>query len=458
MAAKTKQTDHITIAPQPGAQERFLACPADIAIYGGAAGSGKSFGLLMQPLAHHQLKDFRATIFRTHSTDFRKSGGLWDESQKVYPYFNARSRESFLDWTFPCGASVKMAGLKELDMRSWKSTQIALIEYEELTEIAERVFWYMLSRNRSTCGVNPYIRAACNPEYDSWVGRLIDWWIGEDGFPIKERSGVLRWFVRLKDEMYWADSKEELTDEFGDQVQPKSLTFIPATVHDNKILMESDPGYLSNLMSLNEFEQSQLLYGNWKTRPSKGTYFRKGWVEIVDCLPADIIDSARGWDRAATVPSPQNPDPDWTAGVRIKKCRNNFAWVDDVVRMRGTPFDVKRTIKNTATLDHYNVQIVIARDPGSAGVAEADDLVRDLAGFIVNVVPEVTNKLTNFKPFSSYAQAGNVKIKRAPWNEAYLNELESFIGDDKKKDDQVDSTSKAFNKLFGQNEPNLSFL
>ena len=68
----------------------------------------------------------------------------------------------------------------------------------------------MLTRNRSTCGVTPYIRATCNPDPDSWVAELIDWWIGEDGYPIPERQGKLRYFMIDRDQYIWGDTKEEV--------------------------------------------------------------------------------------------------------------------------------------------------------------------------------------------------------------------------------------------------------
>src|SRR5690606_38073219 len=102
------------------------------------------------------------------------------------------------------------------------------------------------SRNRSTCGVKPYIRATTNPDPDSWVRRMIDWWIGPSGYPIKERSGKLRWFVMENDTMMWEDSEQALKSRFPDSI-PKSLTFIPSSVHDNQILLSRDPGYLGNL-------------------------------------------------------------------------------------------------------------------------------------------------------------------------------------------------------------------
>lgn len=446
------------IKPQPGAQYNFLASQADITIGGGSAGSGKSFALLIQPLYFIDIPDFRCTIFRTNSTDFRKSGGLWDEAKKVYPLVGGRLREGFLDCIFESGAVVKMHGIKDGDMHEWQSTQIPLIEYEELTHHSEKLFFYMLSRNRSTCGVRPFVRAACNPQYGSWVAKLIDWWIGEDGFPIKERSGVLRWFVRLKDQMYWADNRQDLINDFGTQIQPKSLTFIPARIYDNKILMERDPGYLSNLMALSEFDQQQLLYGNWKVRPSSGTYFKKSKVEIVDCLPAEILDRRRAWDRAATEPNPDNPNPDWTAGVKMERGENNYAWISDVVRMRGNPFTVEQTILNTASQDNRNVKIIITQDPGQAGVTEVSFMTRKLAGYNYEIVREVTDKLTKFKPFSSHALAGNVKLLRGKWNEEYLNELESFTGIDTDVDDQVDATSNAFNSLFNDITPKIRFI
>ena len=67
----------------------------------------------------------------------------------------------------------------------------------------------MLSRNRSTCGVKPYIRGTTNPDADSWVAPFIQWyWDADTGYPIPERSGVIRYFTRLGDEIIWGDTPE----------------------------------------------------------------------------------------------------------------------------------------------------------------------------------------------------------------------------------------------------------
>ena len=83
----------------------------------------------------------------------------------------------------------------------------------------------MVSRNRSTCGVRPYIRATCNPDADSWVADFLSWWIDPvSGHPIPERAGVLRYFVRVGEKIVWADRPEELMEDLvrGQQFPPAS--------------------------------------------------------------------------------------------------------------------------------------------------------------------------------------------------------------------------------------------
>ena len=83
-----------------------------------------------------------------------------------------------------------------------------MIGFDELTHFSRSQFLYMLSRNRSTCGVRPYMRATTNPDADSWVADFIAWWIDQDtGLAIPERSGVVRYFTTISDEVIWGDSR-----------------------------------------------------------------------------------------------------------------------------------------------------------------------------------------------------------------------------------------------------------
>ncbi|WP_376956351.1 terminase family protein (plasmid) [Azospirillum sp. A26] len=280
----------VEIRPQVGPQETFLSTSADIAIYGGSAGGGKSWALLLEALRHSNNPQFAAVFFRRTTVQVRNPGGLWDESVKLFGVLGAKPRNDVLEWRFPGGGKVKFAHLEhESNVLDWQGAQVPLICFDELTHFTETQFFYMLSRNRSMCGVRPYVRATCNPDADSWVASFIGWWIDQQtGYPIPERAGRMRWFVRISDTLHWADRASELTPEklgispIGPdgkplQLQPKSVTFIPATLSDNKALMEADPGYLANLMALPTVQRERLLGGNWKVRGSGDILKRSFW-------------------------------------------------------------------------------------------------------------------------------------------------------------------------------------
>lgn len=436
------------IKPQPGPQSAFLSSTADIVIYGGSAGGGKSYGLLLDPLRHYNNPQFGGVIFRRTSVQIRNQGGLWDESMTLYPQLKAIPREFRLQWTFPSGMAMTFANLEyDKDVFNYQGAQIPWIGFDELTHFSETQFFYMLSRNRSAAGVKSRIRATCNPDPDSFVRKLIDWWIGEDGLPIQERSGKLRWFIRVNDAMVWGDSPEEIYNIYGKDasIQPKSITFIPSKLEDNKILMNKDPGYMANLLALSRVDRMRLKDGNWNVRASAGTLFRREWFKIVDAIPSGWIQVMRYWDRAATAPNETNKDPDWTRGLKLYKYPNGTYCVGDLKSTRDTPGKVETLIKNVASQDGQSVLIQSQQDPGSAGVSESEHFIKMLSGFIVRTETISKDKVTRSKPVSAQCEAGNVLILRSPWNEEFLREVENFP--DGAHDDIVDVFSGSFNAL-----------
>jgi predicted phage terminase large subunit-like protein len=439
------------IRPQPGPQLQFLSSPADIAVYGGAAGGGKTWALLIEPLRHIENPGFGAVFFRRTTVQVRNEGGLWDESHKLYAEIGGVPRKSALAWRFPSGASVSFRHLEyDKSVYGWQGAQIPLICFDELTHFSERQFWYLVSRNRSTCGVRPYVRATCNPDADSWVASFVAWWIDPaTGLPIPERAGVLRWFVRIGDALVWADRREDLAnylDPVGARpIPPKSLTFVPAKLTDNAALMAADPGYLANLMAQPTVERERLLLGNWKVRPAAGLYFQRGWCKLVDAAPVEL-DVVRGWDLAAT-PKTERNDPDWTCGTKIGRDRRTGRFIVlHHVRTRDTPARVQALIKNTAGQDGPSVEISLPQDPGQAGKAQVAALTLALEGFVARGTPETGDKLTRFGPFSAQAQAGNVDVLRGLWNEDWFTALEGFP--EASHDDDADATSRAFNAFL----------
>lgn len=439
------------IKPQPGPQTKFLAADADIVFYGGAAGGGKTFGLLIDPLRHAMNKHFGGVIFRRTMTQVRNEGGLWDESMKIYPLLGGKPRAHVLEWNFPTGMSMSFANIEhEKDVLNYQGSQMAWQGFDELTHFSENQFFYMMSRNRSTSGVKPRVRATLNPDPDSWVKTFIRWWLDERGqYADPAKSGVVRWFIRFNDTITWADSKEEIHKQFGHgpEIVPKSFTFIAAKLEDNKILMKADPGYLGNLLAMNRVDRARLLGGDWLIRPSAGTIFKREWFPIVDQVPGGWIQVIRFWDRAATKPNETNQDPDWTRGLKLYKYANGTFCVGDLKSTRDTPGRVEELVKATASHDTTDVRIMSQQDPGSAGVSEAENFVKMLAGYDARTMTTNKDKVTRAKPASAQAEWNNILVLRAPWNDEFFSELENFP--EGAHDDIVDVLSGAFNELSG---------
>src|SRR6202022_10499 len=379
---------------------------------------------------------------------------LWEESQNFYPRLGGIPHVGLREWRWPRAGRIKFSHLQfDSTVYAWQGAQIALICFDELTHFTAHQFFYMLSRNRSTCGVRPYIRATCNPDADSWVADFLAWWIDQEtGLPIPDRAGVLRYYIRVAEKIEWADRPEDLMQHLPrpddlppdfESPRPISVTFIPATVFDNPALLRVNPEYFAWLLSLPTLERERLLGGNWKIRPAAGLYFKREWCAVVDEIPADL-DIVRYWDLAATEKTELN-DPDWTVGIKLGRDRNGGCWLLDMVRERANPGDVERLLLNTATYDGKRVSIGFGKDPGQAGKSQALHLVRALSGFTVAPASESGDKITRFGPFSSQCRVGNVKIRRGRWNEDLFRVLEGFP--DLAHDDEADACSGALEML-----------
>lgn len=443
------------LEPQAGPQTMFMASSADIVIYGGAAGGGKTYALLLEMLRHKDIKNFGAVIFRKNFTQITAEGGLWDSSVKLYTQVpDAEQRKSpKLHWKFK-GGKLTFAHLdREEDLQAWQGTEIAYLGFDELTHFSRHQFLYMLSRNRSTCGVKPYVRATCNPDSDSWVADFVSWWINQDtGYPIRERSGVVRYMCVVNDVIYWGDTPEDLASNHGiNPEECKSVTFIASKLEDNKILMKSDPSYLSNLKAMTEVDMERLLYGNWKIKAQAGRYFKRTQIPIdgyYEKIPDDVIYWCRAWDLAAT-DEDENGDADYTAGVLIGIRKNNRYIVADVINKQVKAGDVEKLIRMTAISDRkkygFSYRVRIPQDPGGAGKIVAKQYLNGLSGFDVKAEPVSGSKELRATPFAAQWQNGFVDVLIAEWNEMYFSQLESFP--ESKHDDMVDASSDAFNEL-----------
>ena len=433
----------------PGPQATFLSTPADIAIYGGAAGGGKTFGLLLECTRHIQNPEFGFNIFRRTTPQITNEGGLWDTSFEVFPRMKGKPRLFNHAWLFPSGAAGRCSHLEyETTIYDHDSSQICLLAFDQLEQFTEKQFFYMLTRNRSLCGVRPYCRAAANPPPDGgdagpdpkdhWLRKLVDWWIGEDGFPIQERAGVIRYFVRSDNKIIWVD--ENYVGPKGER--PKSLTFIAAKLEDNKTLMRKNPEYKSNLQSQARVDRERLLDGNWNVSPENGI-FDRSWIKVIDAKDAPKnVTKLRYWDFAATEESKRNKNPDWTAGA-LAGVHEDVLYIFDMKHFRLGPAAVEKQVKLTADEDGREVEIIMEEEGGSSGKNAISHYQRNvLKGYVARGDRPTGDKVTRAKGWCAWAEQGRVKIVRAPWNHPFLDEVSSFP---KGKRDQVDAVSGVFN-------------
>lgn len=199
---------------------------------------------------------------------------------------------------------------------------------------------------------------------------------------------------------------------------------------------------------------------SWTARQETTGYWKREWCEVIDRLPPDvkIVGRVRGYDLAST-PEPDamstNKNPDFTAGVLL--CRDSLGtyYVEHVKRYRKRSGEVIQDVIDTAMYDGLDVPVVIPRDSGAGGVAYYQHLVRILSeqgvATKMDKMSGHSGKLQRFLPFASMCEAGNVKVIRGDWNDAFFEELENFEPNNRKqKDDQVDGVSAAFNSIAKQ--------
>jgi predicted phage terminase large subunit-like protein len=178
----------------------------------------------------------------------------------------------------------------------------------------------------------------------------------------------------------------------------------------------------------------------------EGTMFKRGWFQVVDHAPP-LTRLTRSWDLASTAAA-EGKDPDWTVGPLLGLAQNKDAYIADMKRIQGTPATVEGLILRTAHADGRACQIVMEEEGGSSGKAVISHYSRQLLGFDFRGVRSTGSKQTRAMPLAAFSEYGGVKLVRGAWNEALLDELESFPH--AWHDDIVDALSLGFSRLARQ--------
>lgn len=399
-------------------QRVFLRTNSIEALFGGAAGGGKSSALLMAALQYVDIPGYSAILFRRTFADLALPGALMDRfktwmSNYDDVHWNANSYVA----TFPSGARISFGYLNNTnDYLRYKGSEFQFIGMDEVTEIREADYRYLFSRLRRPASgplssVPLRMRAASNPA-PNWVRQ--------------------RFIVEGKQH---------------------NRIFVPSLLTDNPgIDAES---YRQALAALDPVERRRLEYGDWWSTTLGSLFDRTDFVLIDPADVPQVTSSARAvrfWDLAATEPSSSNPDPDWTVGT-LMLFDQGIAYVLDVRRIRARGEKVEQLIAQTAYEDGHMVSIRMEQEPGSSGKALIDQYARYVVpGYDLIGIRSTGDKLTRSRPFAAAVANGNVRVVRGTWLTDWLDEFSSFP-EAVNHDDQVDSAVGAFTYLAGLGLP-----
>ena len=233
--------------PQPR-QAAFMERPEWEALYGGAAGGGKSDALVIEALRQVHIPHYKALILRK---TFPQLAELIDKSLNYYPmaFPGARYNSSSHTWTFPSGAKIIFGSMQYTkDRLKYQGQAYDFVAFDELTHFSWEEYSYLFSRCRPNGpGTRCYIRSTANP------GGVGHGWVKER-FITAGKPMVPVW-----EDIRWRDPTGK------EYCEKRSRIFVPSSVFDNPALLQNDPDYITRLASMPEAERKALLYGDWDT-------------------------------------------------------------------------------------------------------------------------------------------------------------------------------------------------
>lgn len=399
-------------------QRVFLRTYSLEALFGGAAGGGKSSALLMSALQYVDVPNYSAILFRRTFADLSLPGALMDRFKTwMAPHDDIHWNNNSFVATFPSGARISFGYLNNTgDYLRYKGSEFQFIGMDEVTEIRESDYRYMFSRlRRPNSGplseVPLRMRCASNPA-PNWVRQ--------------------RFIV---------------------EGQEKGRIFVPSRLTDNPGI--DAVSYRQALSALDPVERRRLEEGDWWST-TLGSMFERTSIVIIDNEEIPPITSSarvvRFWDLAATEPNAATPDPDWTVGT-LMMFDQGIAYILDVKKARVKNEKVEQFIAQTAYEDGKLVPIRMEQEPGSSGKALMDQYARYVVpGYDFAAIRSTGDKVTRARPFAAAVANGNVRVVRGAWLSDWMDELSSFP-ESTNHDDQVDSAVGAFTHLTGLGLP-----
>ncbi len=419
---------------QPTAkQEAFLLVDAFEALFGGAAGGGKTVALGIAALQYADVPGYHALLLRPSLVEFQLPGGLmqlltdWLAGTKASW---SGDKNAFL---FPGpgklagsgGASVGFGFLDSLaDVGRYSGTSYSFLGFDELVRYDEIQYRRML-------------RVLRQPGSDARLPAAPDG-LTLAQVPVRVRStsnpgGPNHGWVKTR----FVDPNTRKPD----------IVFLASRLEDNPHLDQAT--YLRTLDELPGAERWRLLRGDWDVA-DEGELFQQDWFPILDRneLP-QMTHAVRYWDLAGTEPSIANTDPDYTVGLKLETDAQGCFYVTDIIRVRKAPGAIEQLVADTAKHDGRYVAIVLEQEPGASGVALIDHYIRNvLPGYTVKGNRVTGPKQIRAQPVAAAAEHGLVKLVRGRNLLEFLDELCGFPH--APHDDTVDALSGAHHVITKQ--------
>ena len=314
----------VIFQPNEGPQTDFLAAPETDVLYGGAAGGGKSYAMLVDPLRFAHRAAHRALILRRSMPELRE---LIDKSRELYPkaFPGCRFREVEKIWTFPSGAKLEFGFLeRDADVYRYQGQAYSWIGFDEITHLSTEFSWnYLSSRLRTTDPeIQPYMRCTANPG-----GAGAHW--------VKKR------YVHPSEPNESFVGKDGLTRKF-----------IPARLDDNPYLSK-DGRYEQMLKALPDVQRKQLLEGDWDI--TEGAAFTEFDTEIHVIPPFEI---PIGWERVKGIDYGYASESSCIWGC-VDPTDGTLIIYRELYRKGLTGVDLAQLITNMELEDPFSVQGVL---------------------------------------------------------------------------------------------------
>lgn len=252
--------------PHPGQQTHFLSSNAYEALFGGAAGPGKTDCLLMEAMRQIAHPAYRGILFRRIFPSLEAADGLIDRSLRWYPAYGGKYNASKHVWEFPTGARIYFGHMqRDKDRLQYQGAQFAFIGFDELTEFLLSQYTYMMTRNRADqdSGLRVYMRSATNP------GGIGHKWVKER-FIVKDIVNRVRSFALIDG----VDVEVEPAHQYA-----RSRGFFPALLTDNPSIADD---YIRNLQANPDpVERARFIEGDWDIEHTEGRIYPNWSLENI---------------------------------------------------------------------------------------------------------------------------------------------------------------------------------